>query len=433
MRIVSLRAARRLAVVAQGLDATGEGLRRGDAMVPIGAPDALGGVVGRIADTVHALGYVQVDPIAVVERSPLLVLRSRLGSFEREALDQAIFGNRLLFEYWAHAAAVVPVADYEIHRLRMRRYAREDHMGHERVHEWIVANEPLRDAILSRLAEEGPLGSRAFSSVDSVRWQSSGWTGGRDVDRMLTFLWVQGLVVISGRSGTGRLYDLAERWLPPWTPRAELDDEEIVTRAVVRSLRSLGIATDRQIMQNYTAGYYPGYERVLEMLAKAGDVEQVQVVDAAGDPLRGRWFVHRLDLGLLQRMQEGEFAGRAVLLSPFDNLLINRARAAQLFGFDFKMEIYVPKHLRRYGYYVLPLLDGETLVARIDARTDRRRGVLRIEAVHPEASAPAGVRRLQAYLREAHELARFCGCAEVEMGTDALPESAPAAWSRVFG
>jgi uncharacterized protein YcaQ len=351
----------------------------------------------------------------VVARSHLLVLWSRLGGYDPADLEALLWRERRLFEYWTHAAAIVCTHDYPIHSLLMRRHPR-----HQQLRDWLAANQTLRRSILRQLRASGPLPTRALEDRAEVAWQSSGWTGGRNVDRMLDLLWTQGRIMVAGRQGQQRVWDLAERVLPDWAPTRRPPEREVVRLAAQRSLRALGVATARDIDRHFTAYRYPGLDGVLAALERAGRVERVRVA-ADGSEHPGPWYVHADDLPLLERLQAGDWQPRTTLLSPFDNLLINRERTERLFGFHYRMEIYVPKAARRYGYYVLPILHGDRLVGRVDPAMDRRSGRLVVHAIHaepdaPEAAGPAVAAALQ-------DLASFLGADGID-----LRQKAPQVW-----
>ena len=368
-----------------------------------------------IMSVVTDLGGLQIDPISVVARSHLLVLWSRLGGYDPADLEALLWRERRLFEYWTHAAAIVCTHDYPIHSLLMRRHPR-----HQQLRDWLAANQTLRRSILRQLRANGPLPTRALEDRAEVAWQSSGWTGGRNVDRMLDLLWTQGRIMVDGRQGQQRVWDLAERVLPDWAPTRRPPEREVVRLAAQRSLRALGVATARDIDRHFTAYRYPGLDGVLAALERAGRVERVRVA-ADGSEHPGPWYVHADDLPLLERLQAGDWQPRTTLLSPFDNLLINRERTERLFGFHYRMEVYVPKAARRYGYYVLPILHGDRLVGRVDPAMDRRSGRLVVHAIHaepdaPEAAGPAVAAALQ-------DLASFLGADGID-----LRQKAPQVW-----
>jgi uncharacterized protein len=377
-----------------------------------------------IMEVAADLGSLQLDPISVVARSHQLVLWSRLGGYHLGDLDRLLWRERCLFEYWTHGASIVPTEDYQVHHLLMRRYPSDRSAYNRRVRAWLADNQALRRSVLRRLRADGPLPARVLQDRSAVGWHSGGWTSGRSVERMLDVLWTQGRIMVAGRAGQQRLWDLAERWLPDWTPTARLTEREVVRRAAQRSLRALGAATLRDVDRHFTQGRYPGLDAVLSGLERAGRVERLRVA-ADGAEWPGPWYVHADDLPLLERLQAGEWQPRTTLLSPFDNLIIGRERTERLFGFRFRMEIYVPKAARRYGYYVLPVLHGDRLVGRVDPAMDRQRGRLLVHAVHAEPGAPAAAG--PALAAALHDLARFLGAEQVELRQPPAP-----VWRRAF-
>ena len=347
------------------------------------------------------LGSLQLDPISVVARSHLLVLWSRLGRYDPADVEDLLWRERRLFEYWTHAAAIVCMDDLPIHSLLMRRYPSE---RRHQLREWLAANQALRRSILRRLRAEGPLPTSAFEDRAVTSWQSSGWT--------------------AGRKGQQRVWDLAERWLPDWAPTRRPPEREVVRAAAQRSLRALGVATARDIERHFTAYRYPGLPTVLASLERSGRIERVRPA-ADGAERNGAWYLHADDLPLLERLEAGDWAPRSTLLSPFDNLIINRERTRRLFGFAFRLEIYVPKAGRRHGYYVLPVLHGDRFIGRVDPALDRRTGRLVVHAIHaePDASASAG----PAVASALQELAAFLDADGVDLG-----QPPPAVWRTAF-
>jgi len=350
---LTLGEARRLAVRSQHLAGTG-------------APEPAAGLDG-LRQVLRGLRVLQLDPVNVVTRSHLLVLWSRLGAFDRADLDTLLWQERWLFEYWAHAASIVLTEDYPIHRVMMRQYGVAEN---SRMRGWLEANEDFRRYVLARLRDAGPLPGGAIEDRAAVSWTSTGWTNGRNVERMLDTLWKQGVVTVAGRDGLRRLWGLAE--FPVAEDRPE---PELVTRAAEHALRALGVARARDVERHFTIGRYPGLD-----LERAPWARPVLV--AGGSE---QWWAHRDVLGLLDE----QWRPRTTLLSPFDNLICDRDRTERLWGFTYRNEIYVPKHKRRYGSYVMPVLAGERLVGRVVPRMDRRRGELIVEGVFAEESVGA--------------------------------------------
>lgn len=367
----------------------------------------------QILDVVRALGCLQLDPIRVVERSHLLVLWSRLGAFDIADVDALQWNDRQLFEYWAHRASIVLTEDYPIHNLLMRRYPSDRNAYNRRLRVWLQENQPLRRHVLRRIREAGPLLLRDFEDRARTGWTSPGWTTGRNVERMLDCLWTQGKIVVAGRNGIQKAWDLADRWFPHWTPKERLSERAIVKRSAQRSLRALGVARVRDIDRHFTAGRYPGLLGVLSELERRGAIERVRVVED-GAEWQGPWFVHSEDAPLLDRLENGEWSPRTTLLSPFDNLIIDRERTELVFGFRFRMEIYVPKGRRMFGYYVLPILDGDRMIGRVDPAMDRKRGRLMVQAIHAEPGVRPSLKSGRAVARALEDLAGFLGAGEVE-------------------
>lgn len=339
------------------------------------------------------LRCLQIDPISAVARTQHIVLFSRLGNYKVSQLDRVMWQDRALFEYWGHAYSLVLTEDYALHNLLMRQYATPSALA-ERTRSWLAKNEKLRRHILSQLKRNGPMLSRDLTGegLKPSGWVSSGWTSDRNVSRMLDILLTQGKIMVAGRSGIQKLYDLSERCLPDWTPREKLREEDVVLSAAQHSLRALGVAPANQISQHFTRGRYPNLSAALKKLEAQKKVVPVQITDNS-TTYAGKWYAHADDVPLIERLgKDGQAwlqSARTVLLSPFDNLICDRRRTQLLFNFHFRIEIYVPKHLRRFGYYVLPILHGDSIIGRVDPLFDRESGRLAINAVYAEPGAPA--------------------------------------------
>ena len=318
----------------------------------------------------RGLRVLQLDPVNVVARNQLFVLWSRLGGFDRADLDTLLWQQRWLFEFWAHAASIVLTEDYPIHRLMMRDYEVTVESAAKRA--WLAANDDFRRYVLDLLRDSGPLPGEAIEDRAAVGWVSTGWTHGRNVERMLDILWKQGVIMVAGRDGMRRLWSLAD--FPAAVTADELPQSEAVARAAGHSLRALGVARARDVERHFTMGRYPGLD--LERAAWARPVR----VEGGTE----QWWAHR---DVLARLDE-EWLPRTTLLSPFDNLICDRGRTERLWGFAYRNEMYVPKDKRQYGYYVMPVLSGERLTGRGAARADRRSGVLAVEGCMPSPGRP---------------------------------------------
>jgi len=346
-----------------------------------------------IFDVVKDLGFLQLDPTNVVAPSHQLVVFSRVGPYQPKHIETLLWDERRLFESWAHAASIVVTEHYPIYRWIMHRVATGKGFWHgftasgerqsQRVLAWMKANDALRRGMLRQIRERGPLPSRAFEDRSTGAWRSSGWNNGRNVGMMLFYLQMTGQLMVAGRSGGQKLWNLPERCLPPGTPRTRLGEPAIVRWAAEISLRALGVATAADIRDHFIRWKYVNLPAALSSLEKQGRIVPVSVRD--GDrSWPGTWYVHADDLPLLDRLEAGQWSPRTTLLSPFDNLIIDRKRTRLLFGFDYTMEIYVPAAKRRYGYYAMPVLHEDRLVARVDPAMDRKAGRLSIRGVSVE-------------------------------------------------
>lgn len=403
----------------------------------LAGPRAANDVAG-ILRLVQELGCLQLDPISAVARSHLLVLWSRLGAYDTALLDTLLWQERRLFEYWAHAASIVLTEDYPIHRWEMERDGSNELAWERKVRGWVAENGAFREQILSQIRASGPLPARVLEStavtVDYLwfvqrQTEPSGFNWGRNVDRMLSFLWSRGEIMVAGREGGQKLWDLAERQLPAWTPRERWPEREVVRSAAQRSLRALGVATAMQIQEHFTRGRYPGLKAVLTELETEGRIERVAIgsPEGEGESWPGPWYIHTDAIPLLDSLERGDWQPRTTLLSPFDNLICDRRRTERLFDFEFRIEIYVPPAQRRYGYYVMPILHGDRQIGRIDPQMDRKQHRLTINAVHLEPDQLEDPDSGRAVAGAIEELAAFLGAREIAYG-----ERIPAGWEQAL-
>ncbi len=364
-------------------------------------------------DLIRDLGCLQLDPISTVERSHLLVLWSRLGHFDHDALDTLLWGQQRLFEYWAHAASIVMTDEYPLHNWYMRQHAADP--AHRN---WLAEREllPLLDHVQDLLRTQGAMLSRDMQDDGKdPRREDHPWFSSRYVPRVLDYLWRRGDVMVVGRQGKQRVWGLAEQYLPEWTPRATWDDAQVTRYAAQRAVRALGAATPKQMKYHYTRGRYPNLPAVLDALVFEGVLERVHVVDDAA-ALPGEWYLHTDDIPLLEQIRAGAWQPQTTLLSPFDNLICDRERTELLFDFRYRIEIYTPAEKREYGYYVLPILHGDRLIGRIDPRMDRKTGTLHINAVYAEKDAPTDAPAVLAIRASVESLAGFLGAEDIAWG-----------------
>jgi uncharacterized protein len=316
---------------------------------------ALDGSARGILDTVRRLGFLQIDPISSIATPQTLVLWSRLGPYDVGELDRLIWQERKLFEW---GAFIYPIEDYPLIRARMRR-KRGTSVPEQRAAEFLQTNARFKRYLLRELESRGPLLSRELEADLMVSRDPHDWWGSRKVTLMLEMLEGRGVVAIVGRRGKQRLWDLAERWYP--------DDVENIS--------------------------WPDAKRILE--EKRWRALGVRFAD-------GRFQVH-------PEATDGNVPARTTFLSPFDRLIHDRKRTEALWNFYYRLEMYVPKAKREYGYYVLPILRGDRLVGRLDPVFDRKAGVLRVNSVHWEEGA-----KPVSLTKPLRKLARWLGAGSIE-------------------
>ena len=333
----------------------------------------LDGSATDVLGTVRRLGFLQLDPIATVAPAQHVVLWSRLGAtYDRGALERLLWDTRELFEW---NAFVWPVEELALVRAVMRRWKRSTHYAHERwVRSFLAENPGFRRYVRRELEQRGPLLSRELEDRAKGEPRDHRWWGSRRVGLLLMSLHLYGELAVVGRRDGHRLWDLAERWYPQ-TKTVPIQEAE--RRLAEQRFRSLGVR-----------------------LGKRG------------------WEAHAA-------APDGPVPDRVTFLSPFDRLIHDRDRAEELFGFRYRLEMYVPKAKREYGYYVLPILHGERLIGRIEPAFDRRTGVLHVHGVWAQPSAPADAgAEIATALRD---LAGWLGAEEVRVAT-----GVPRTWSRAL-
>jgi len=368
MTDLSASEARRIAIAAQGL-ATPRPARAGRR---------------ELRALVEQLGAIQIDSVNVLARSHYLVAWTRLGAYDRAALDALSHsGPRALFEYWGHEASLMPVTLQPLLRWRMAR-ARDEAWRSVRA---MARRKVFVERVLAEVAERGPLGAGELA-VPQRRRGEGGWWGWSDAKIAIEWLFWSGAVTTAARRQFERLYDLPARVLPEVIVAAPTPAEADAQRALVEhAARALGVATESDLRDYFRLKPEPA-RRAIAALVEAGTLARVTV-----EGWRKPAYLH------VAARAPATFE-RAALLSPFDSLIWCRERTERLFGMRYKIELYTPAPERVHGYYVLPLLVGDDLAARVDLKADRHAGLLRVQAAHLEP----GRQRAHVIAALAHEL-----------------------------
>jgi len=357
--VLSQAAARRIALAAQGFD----------------RPRPRGRVgVRHLRDVLRRLGLVQIDSVNVLVPAHYQVPFSRLGPYDRALLDDLVYRRREFMEQWAHEASILPAEHWALLRHRMD--------GHDRrlrsLAAFMARHADHARRVLEAVRERGPLTAADVPEPDGTRGSARGWWGWSVTKTTLEGLFASGDLAIAGRRSAGfaRLYDLAERVVPQPRRGRDIAHDEARREMLRLAARAHGLGTATDLADYYRMPIGEA-RRLLQDLAGSGELREVRV-----QGWRERAYLH-------PEARSPRRIEASALLSPFDPLIWHRPRTSRLFGFDYRIEIYTPRARRRWGYYVLPFLLGDRLVARVDLKADRGASRLRVEAAHLEPRTEA--------------------------------------------
>jgi len=371
---LSLRDARRLALNAQGLLKS----------APFGRGKRA------VLRAIEHLGYIQIDPISVVCRAHHHTLMNRVPGYKSAQLHSLQASNEV-FEYWSHAAAFIPIRDYRYCRVMMARLK-------EKNHHWYRRDKKLMKVVLEQIRANGPQMSRDFDDGG----KATGMWAPKPIRRALHELFMLGDVMIVGREGIQKIYDLPERVIPHDLDTSMPDETEFADYLIRRAIDAHGFVTPSEVAY-LRRGWNQVVKERFQALSKAGDIQEI---DVEGQP----YFTTpaRLDEipGRIDRR-------RVVLVSPFDNAVIQRKRLSRLFEFEYQMEIYLPADKRKYGYFSMPVLWGDKFVGRINPKAERKQSVLNIKDVMLEPPFAGKTELIEAFARGIRDFALFNQCPEV--------------------
>ena len=345
---LSLTEARRIALAAQGFSRQDSALR---------TPDSFARLVDR-------LGVIQIDSVNVLVRSHYLPAFSRHGPYERTLLERAAYepANRRLFEYWGHEASLLPMQSQPLFRWRMERALRGEGIW-GRLKRFVSEHSDAVASVLAQVKERGPLGASELADAGKSKGSWWGWSHGKEI---LEWLFWTGQVTTAGRRNFERLYDIPERVIPMTILSTPTPSKEEAQRALMEiSARALGVATLRDLRDYFRLPTADAAARLSELVAEGS------LLPMTVESWKQQAYLHR-DARCPRAVRTD------ALLSPFDSLIWERQRTERLFDFHFRLEIYTPAAKRQHGYYVLPFLMDERIVARVDLKADRQTSALQV-------------------------------------------------------
>ncbi len=336
-----------------------------------------------LGDFARATCGVQIDSVNVLDRAHHVTLWSRFGEYDRATLERLIYKRRVLFEYLSHVACFVATDDLPIWRATMdempeRFRKRSGYPGRQ---------QPVVDAVLAAIEERGPLGNADFERPRSMG-KGGGWWDWKPASHALDYLWKAGRIGVHSRQHFHKRFAAMATVLPQAATTAPLPIEEARRQRVLRSLAAMGAAAPDDLHAYWT---WPRWFAVDMRRTLAGLVKEGLVTELAVEGQRAPWYARTADLPALQAADRRRAPSRGTtLLAPFDSFLWHRERTLRLWDYFYRIEIYVPGHLRTHGYYSLPILHDGQLVGRVDAKTHREKGVLEARHVHLEPWLAAG-------------------------------------------
>ena len=362
-----------------------------------------------LADLIQRIGFVQIDSINTLARAHHMILFSRRQSYKPQALKTLLESDRALWEHWTHDASILPIGYHPIWQHRFERNAERMQVNWKK---WFRdGHEDQLETILRRVQADGPVTTSDVGQGE-VRGKG-GWWDWHPSKTALEWLWHTGQLAISRRDGFQKVYDLPERVIPAQHRSAAPDEARMVDWANSTALDNLGFA-DAAELRAYWHTLRPDEAKTWAKAALAcGEIIEVDIEGAQGQRKRS---YARLDV-LDQAAAAPEPTNRLRLLSPFDPALRDRTRAEFLFGFFYRIEVFVPEAKRQYGYYVFPMLEGDRLIGRIDVKAFRDESVLRVKGFWPEAGVNLTAARKTKLDAELCRWAAFAGCDRVDYQT----------------
>jgi uncharacterized protein YcaQ len=362
---------------------------------------------------IRRFGYLQLDTVSIAgARSHAIVLLSRLDGFDHELAEELLRPAEPLFEYWGHEASWIPIELYPVFEFRRKAFCRHPWWG-----DLIGQHPQIADNLRRRIRDEGPL-----RSLDMEGSGSSGWWDLKLVKRVATALWSAGELAIRERRNFQRVYDLTERVIPEQWRRNDLSEPQAVEHLLLRALKGHGWASTGTLSQTWRlANQQQNIAVALNRLVEKDEILACALIGE--DQKKHPGWIRPRDLELAARLKRVRpRADKGVLLSPFDPVLWDRRRVRQLFGFDQVLEIFKPAAQRKYGYYCLPVLAGDRLVARVDLKAAWKTKQLNVLAVLFEEANRKDTANAAAREAVRTALNRYAGALGLKLAGKAVPE-----------
>lgn len=360
-----------------------------------------------LLEMITALGFIQVDSINTVERAHHQILYSRNQTYRPKDLKHLLEKDRTLFENWTHDASIVPSSLFPYWRHRFERERTRLHPRWEKWHGGAFLSE--MEAVRAHIAKNGPTRARDLENTEKPK-KEGGWWNWHPGKTALEYLWRTGEIAVHERQGFEKIYDLSERILPAEHFQDRVSEEAFIDWACRSALDRLGVATHGEIAAFYDL-ITP--QEAKEWCARHCDmsIQRVEIAGVKGGKPRSCYARPDVEdvMNALPKLPD-----RVRTLSPFDPILRDRQRAERLFGFQYRIEVFVPEAKRQYGYYVFPLLEGQRMIGRIDMKCQRQAGKLVVSAFWPERTCRLSRSRLDRIEAELLRMARFTGMESVE-------------------
>ncbi len=362
---------------------------------------------------IRQLGYVQIDTISVVNRAHHQTLWTRCNSYNENQLDQLQAGERKIYEYWAHAMAYLPMEDFRYSLPRMKNFQNPNSRWAK--HSLVKCKHIIND-VYERIGQEGPLGSKDFKNEDGKK--SGEWWDWKPAKLALELLYWQGKLMVSERNKFQKIYDLTERVLPDGIDLTFPDTNEMACFVISGALKSMGLANKKEIMKFMQPSASRDSDLTLvdkqhieHCLLEMQEEKEIKKVGVEG--IEGNYYM----LNENQTSENFDNISQPTLhfLSPFDNLIIQRERAKQLFDFDYSLECYVPEPKRKFGYFVFSILFGDKLVGRFDPKADRKNKTLILKNLYFENGFECNDHFIHLFVQRLMQFAAFHNCEKISV------------------